>query len=177
MPLTGVSVLCGARRRDGGECTQVAMANGRCKMHGGKTPTGPALPQFKTGRYSKVLPAALLDRYQQALADPELLALTDEIALLDARLGAVVTRPASTEAWAEIVSLVEQRRRLVESERKRLVDLQQTMTAGEAVVLAMQLLDVVRRNVTDRTALAAIGREFESLLHRPDRPRLTAPTA
>lgn len=31
---------CGAKRRDGGSCRQPAMANGRCKLHGGKS-TGP----------------------------------------------------------------------------------------------------------------------------------------
>ena len=28
---------CGARRRDGGDCRQAAMVNGRCRMHGGKS--------------------------------------------------------------------------------------------------------------------------------------------
>ncbi len=28
-------VLCGARTRQGGSCGQVAMANGRCRFHGG----------------------------------------------------------------------------------------------------------------------------------------------
>jgi hypothetical protein len=28
---------CGARRRDGGSCRQPRMANGRCRMHGGKS--------------------------------------------------------------------------------------------------------------------------------------------
>ena len=37
--------LCGARTRQGGECRHVAMANGRCRFHGGlstgaKTPAG-----------------------------------------------------------------------------------------------------------------------------------------
>jgi hypothetical protein len=31
---------CGARRRDGGACQEIAMANGRCFRHGGKTPRG-----------------------------------------------------------------------------------------------------------------------------------------
>ncbi len=32
--------LCGARTRQGGECRHVAMANGRCRFHGGLS-TGP----------------------------------------------------------------------------------------------------------------------------------------
>lgn len=36
MPIKGMK-LCGARCRtkDGAPCTQIAMKNGRCKMHGG----------------------------------------------------------------------------------------------------------------------------------------------
>lgn len=147
------------------------MPNGRCRLHGGRTPAGVASPHFKTGRYSKVLPARLLERYQTALADPDLLAMHDEIALLDAQLQEIV---AGDPDWETVVLLVEQRRRLVESERKRLIDLQQVVTAGEAVALATQLIDVVRRHVTDRETLAAIGREFGALLTRDDRRGLTA---
>src|SRR5262252_9440270 len=51
---------CGARTRSGGECRSPAMANGRCRMHGGAS-TGPRTPaglarsrraNWKHGRYS-----------------------------------------------------------------------------------------------------------------------------
>ena len=51
---------CGARTRLGVPCRAPAMANGRCRMHGGKS-TGPRTPQglealqkahLKHGRYS-----------------------------------------------------------------------------------------------------------------------------
>ena len=35
---------CGAKRRDGRPCQTVPMANGRCRMHGGKS-TGPRTPE------------------------------------------------------------------------------------------------------------------------------------
>lgn len=82
---------CGARRKNGkGVCESFAMANGRCRVHGGATPSGLASPQTISGRYSKYLPTRLLARYQEAVADPELLALKDDIALLDTRLGEVI---------------------------------------------------------------------------------------
>jgi hypothetical protein len=188
------------------------MANGRCRIHGGMTPAGPASPHFKHGRYSKVLPARLLERYQAALDDPDLLAMHHEIGVVDARLHELIGRIDTGEsgtrwkairralqdycdargtideearfgvlaetieagvsdeaAWREISGLIGQRQALVESERRRMVDLQQVITAGEAVALAAQLIDVVRRNVTDRKTLAAIGREFGALLARDDR--------
>lgn len=78
------------------------MANGKCAVHGGKTPVGLASPNLVTGRYSKYLPTRLLARYQESVADPELLALKDDIALLDTRLGEVLERLQSGEdanAW------------------------------------------------------------------------------
>jgi hypothetical protein len=56
-------------------------------MHGGKTPRGFALPQTKTGLHSKDLPTRLAVRYEAALADPELLSLRSQVAVLDAREG------------------------------------------------------------------------------------------
>lgn len=52
---------CGARTRSGSPCRGPAMANGRCRMHGGKS-TGPKTPEgkakcaqanLKHGRYTK----------------------------------------------------------------------------------------------------------------------------
>jgi hypothetical protein len=62
------------------------MANGRCRMHGGTAPRGFAASNFKTGRYSKHLPQGLLETYERSRKDPDLLALDDEISLVDSRL-------------------------------------------------------------------------------------------
>ena len=45
---------CGARTRSGKPCRSPAMANGRCRMHGGPSPGAPKGNQhaFKHGRYS-----------------------------------------------------------------------------------------------------------------------------
>lgn len=84
------------------------MGNGVCYHHGGKTPSGIASPNFKTGRYSKYLPARLAGRYEQAVSDPELLALRDDIALLDTRLAQTVSAldtGESRESWTLLSSL------------------------------------------------------------------------
>lgn len=39
-PMDPRPACCGARTRQGGECGQLAMANGRCRFHGGLS-TGP----------------------------------------------------------------------------------------------------------------------------------------
>lgn len=67
-------------------------------MHGGMTPTGIALPQTTSGRHSKYLPARMLSRYQEALSDSDLLALRDEISLIDVRLTDVLSRVDTGES-------------------------------------------------------------------------------
>ena len=47
---------------------------------------------FKTGRYSKYLPDRLVERYEEALNDVELMRLDDEIALVDTKLQDVLER-------------------------------------------------------------------------------------
>ena len=91
---------CGAKKRDGTPCRARAIPNGRCRLHGGKSLIGPASPTFKHGRYSKVIPSNLGERYQQALADENLLALNEEIALFDARLGQLLSKVDTGEAGA-----------------------------------------------------------------------------
>lgn len=47
------------------------MKNGRCRLHGGLTPSGPALPQFTDGKRSKYLylPAVLTARVEEMTLD------------------------------------------------------------------------------------------------------------
>ena len=78
------------------------MANGRCNQHGGNSLSGPASPSFKHGRYSKALPKGLAARFEASLADPKLLELRAELALVDSRIEEVlgqVHSPAAVERW------------------------------------------------------------------------------
>lgn len=97
------SVTCGAKTRNATPCSSRAiMANGRCRMHGGSTPSGLALPQTIHGRHSRYLPTRLISRYEEAVADPELLTLKDDIALIDTRLSEVINAlntGESKQAW------------------------------------------------------------------------------
>ena len=211
---------CGAKKRDGTPCPTAAMPNGRCRMHGGKTPLGIGLPQTTTGRYSKNLPTRLMATYKDRLQDANILALNDDLALLDSRLedvlakvdtgetgetwaalldavhefekaerGATLTDNAEKRAewthdreeamrtiivlcqagmadyaaWNEIKSLLEQRRKAVETETKRRVLMQQLMTAEQATLMQSAVLDIIKRNVTDRPTLAAIAADFGRL--------------
>jgi hypothetical protein len=182
------------------------MPNGRCRMHGGTSLAGVASPTLTTGRYSKYLPERLLERYQDAAQDADLLAMRQELALLDARLADVLQRVDTGEsgalwknvqdafrdferernserefvawmrlastiqdgmadyaAWQEVGRLIDQRQRLAESERKRLVDMRQMITAERAMVLLAAITDTIRRHVSDRSTLAAISADLARL--------------
>lgn len=102
--------ICLAPKRKSGEpCQAYAMTNGRCRIHGGKSLTGIAAPRFETGRYSKFLPTRLVEKYNTSKNDGELVALRDDLALLDARLEdllAKVDTGETGEAWKALQEAV-----------------------------------------------------------------------
>lgn len=204
---------CGAKTRSGEPCKSPAMgSSGRCRMHGGKSLAGLASPRLSHGRYSKVLPARLSARYEEARQDAALLELRDEIGLVDSRLSDLISRVDTGEsgaiwqtlkgaytalllarassdtkkmgealsqigelitrghadyaAWDEIAAALEQRRKLVESESRRLNQMQQMITASEAMALVSALLASVREHVKDRDALVRVQNAFIELTTR-----------
>lgn len=205
--------LCGAMTRKGTPCERAPMPNGRCYKHGGATPSGAASPQFKTGRYSRVLPTRLLERYQEAVADPKRLEMEEEIGLLDARLADLLKRVDTGEsgalwlklretwqtyraalgvgdaeaqaacigdidsvlnragndyaAWGEVRKVIQERRGLVESERKRQIEMRQLVSLDQFMVLVTAIGEAVRAHISDPTILAAIDANVRQLLGTP----------
>ena len=83
------------------------------------------------------------------------------VARLLSELGALIRHGHSDyAAWADVRTLVDQRRRLVEAERKRLTEMQQLITAEQAMMLVTRLSSAVRRHVDDPRVLAAISAEL-----------------
>lgn len=179
-------------------------------MHGGKTPVASGLPQTRHGRYSSYLPARLSGKYEQSKSDPDLLALREEVSIVDSRIAELLERIDTGEsktqwellrsahgqlqqavqnrdtakmaalikrmgeliqtgaedsaAWADIFEAVEQRRRLVESERKYMIEQQQTITYDRAMLLISALVDIIRRHVSDTNTMAAIDADVGKLI-------------
>jgi len=203
---------CTAKAKSTGkQCTRHAMVGKNvCYVHGGKSLSGVASPSFKTGKYSKYLPARLMERYNDALADNNLLELRDQIAVVDARLADLLLRVDTGEsgaiwkslqvtwyemvaarqdgdhaaqakalnaigalikngfednaAWIDIRSTLIMRKQLVESERKRLVEMQQMISAEKAMVLIAAIAGLVKEHVKDRDALIAISEGLTRLV-------------
>jgi hypothetical protein len=198
-------------KRTGAPCQHPAMRDRTvCYQHGGRSVRGVASGRWKHGRYSKALPADLATAYERARRDPDLIALRDELALVDARLAALLQtltteggaavwadlratwdrmeaaqraeRPAeaaqhlrrireivqvgtaAAQTWSEVYDTLELRRRLADTERKRLETLQAVVTAERAMALIGALAASLRQHVQDRAVLAAVTADIEAVL-------------
>lgn len=209
---------CGAITSNGKPCKRRPTdGRERCNLHGGKTPRGIASPQFKDGRYSKAMPERLLERFEAAKKDPELLNLSAEIALVESRLEDLLRRVEHGESislwkeledtlmeyqlsendgvrifamskmeklikrgladfytWHDIGNLIEQRRKLVDTERKHMIQSQMMLTLEQGMTLVTALLTSVKANVTDPIALRAISRDVERYLVIPAHNSISA---
>lgn len=204
---------CTAKSKQSGEQCKRHAVPGRtvCAMHGGKSPGGLGSATLKSGKYSKYLPQGLAEKYGAAVTDPEILALNNEIALVDARamelldglnsgeatatlwnklqkaaaeldaaqragdavklamalndMLELIRRGAAESArWLEIYNLFERRRRLVDSERKRRMDMQTSVNAEQVMLLVRSIADLVNQHVPDRDARSAISTGLANLI-------------
>jgi len=100
------------------------------------------------------------DEYTRARLADDQSKMTTALAKVERLIDSAVQDDA---AWAEIGTLIEQRRRLTESEQKRLVALQQMITATEAMAIVHRVVDIVSRHVTDRQIISAIVVEMRAI--------------
>lgn len=62
--------------------------------------------------------------------------------------------------WDDITSLIEQRRRLVDTERKLLVDTQNLINVQDVMIILDAVMESVRRNVTDQATRQRIQSDY-----------------
>jgi|SRR5271157_3131306 len=85
--------------RRGQQCEHASLrGKSVCRNHGGRSLAGIASPRFKSGRYSKNLPTRMINDYQDAIGDGELLSIREDLALYDARLIDLFKRVDTGEA-------------------------------------------------------------------------------
>ena len=175
-------------------------------MHGGKSLRGPAHPNYKDGKYSKVLPQRLRGSYEEAINDADLLRLKSEIALSDVRRqdlmsqldkgshddfieqlnhirrelkGAAFASDTATvrslskdldtlmeekrpdgSVWRDLIEIEDHKRKLVESERKRMVELGHLLTMEQSLFLLKRIAEIIKAAHSERRlTLPALSRE------------------
>jgi len=100
------------------------MANGRCRLHGGATPSGPDSANFKHGKYARVFQGKLAEKFNLTKDDPTPLDLMSELAVQKAVL----------EQYIEIVS---SKKRLKLTELQSLSDLTQDVVKTGTMIAKM----------------------------------------
>ena len=181
----------------------------RCRKHGGASLVGPAHPNWQSGRHSKVLKGDLLERYEQAANDPNLVSVRDELALVDMRVGQLLDAVGETGSlrlikeirakfdtfkaagkkkgkqsaveglgaleqvdrliddaltvaatWDELRETLDLRRKLSETETRRMRDLHQLIDVKSAIAMMTLLVNEVKKRVKDPELLAALSAQF-----------------
>jgi galactokinase len=74
--------------------------------------------------------------------------------------------------WADLTTLLEQRRKLVETERRRRVDMQNMITAEQTMLLVSQLVHIIKDNVSDTGTLSRISADISRYILERDSVRV-----
>ena len=94
---------------DDAQCKKMATPGWEyCRTHGGNRKGGIVNSNLKNGRYSRYLPESIQKNYEELLADPDLLDLSHEIAVLQALYGELIREVeagGSRENWLEMKNL------------------------------------------------------------------------
>lgn len=84
-------------------------------------------------------------------------------------IGVLIAEGASDyRAWDELAKERELRRRLTETESKRLKEMGQYLPAAQAVALVASCVGIIRKHVTDPDTLRLVSADFGRLLHGGD---------
>jgi hypothetical protein len=173
--------ICGAqlRKKPGSTCQKRPVkGKRRCRLHGGLSLKGVEHKNYTHGRYSKYLPTDLRGRFDESLHDPDLKSHEPDIRLIDTRLQTLLESLEllgrdNGEIWDKIMALIETRRRVLESETKRVLASQTSMSAEEALALVDFIFHILQTGIqkyvdvaTRDQFIAFIATEFESLVSR-----------
>jgi hypothetical protein len=100
------ALLCAGHNSAGELCEGIAIkGKTKCRKHGGRSLSGMAHPNYKHGRYSRDLLSDMATRVDEARGNPELLSVSDDIALVEARIGEVLRQLGTGESGAAWLAL------------------------------------------------------------------------
>ena len=100
-------------------------------------------------------------------AEPDAVAIRSAVFRMDR---AIEHGGDEARAWSTIIVLIEQRRKLVDTERRRLADEDQAVSIDKLMLMMAAVVDIVRRHVASREARGAIAGEIRRLIAGPSSP-------
>lgn len=142
---------CGAKKRDGTPCPTPAMANGRCRMHGGKSLKGAESPTLKHGRYSPYLKQSLADKLAN-VSDENPLDLLPELQVQRALFAEYIHRfqPGMTMGMGDIDALMGWSAEITRTvERIVKMKNETALTQAEVQFLAARIVELIGKYVVD----------------------------
>lgn len=196
----------GTSKQSGHRCgRRVSPGSNVCSFHGGRMPKGPLAKNYKHGKYSGSLPGKLLGAYHHSLHDPQIVSMSDALALCDSRIdeltkeleeadgpGDTITRARSKlrealrcnegsardghlstlqdilergasadQIWDRILQAIEGRRRVAETESRRIVSMGQAVPIQKVVEIIGMISQAMRN-----TVLTHADRETANLILR-----------
>lgn len=87
---------------------------------------------------------------------------------VDARIevlqAAVESLQDTEQVWGDILTAIEARRRVVESERARLVQAGQMLQIEQVIVLSHTLVEILREHIKDADVLTAVATDVQALM-------------
>lgn len=164
--------ICGAKLRGKDKiCQKPPMANGRCRLHGGATPSGPASPNFKHGRYAAVFRGTLAEKFDTASADTKPLDLLPELAVqrsllsqyLEATTAKKKIKAADVERISELAQDVVKTATMISRMRN-----EEALTANEIKFLQAGILRLLEKYVPDSDTRRNFINELSGLIPRRD---------
>jgi hypothetical protein len=150
--------ICGARSKSTGRpCQQTRLyPNGRCRVHGGPTPSGVASPNFKTGLFSRHLPLGALGRIGQHLHDPDARKIAREVAVTKTVIDDIVARvftarneEARQAARAELRAQLTVLDTLLTGETRRFATVRNFLTGQQAMTIFGAIASAVHTKIRE----------------------------
>ena len=149
--------ICGAHpKKDRGPCRAYSLyKNGRCKNHGGLTPSGVASPHYKHGRFAGALNEKRRQQYLEAKDNPDQMDLGRPLALLEVQVTEAVGRREDLDTPE-----FRQRAQALYKKARRQLKARQNVEAG---ITLKELGDLLERGVEEDRAREEVGRTTSRL--------------
>lgn len=138
----------------------------RCRFHGGR-----AGAPIKTGKHSKYhpVPTGLQAKFEAAAEDPNILDLTQKIALLDSQIWQICEDAQANKTFSDrqqkkLLLLIAQQRKLIGQETDRRVAMGTMLDVKQVMTLIGYIYDSIIRHVADEKTKRAIGDDLRQLV-------------